>query len=155
MLRLHFINVGDGDAILVEELREGSAFRMLVDTGREDVGGEPGSLRRTAAEYLAELGITGLDALVVTHLHEDHFGGTAALAEKFSIGTVYSGFFPCLPVASIARTGAEEKTVRGLMDCLEQWASCTEKLTAHGCRLCQVEETAVLSLAPRLEAELI
>ena len=36
MLRLHFINVGDGDAILVEELREGSAFRMLVDTGRED-----------------------------------------------------------------------------------------------------------------------
>ena len=53
MLRLHFINVGDGDAILVEELREGSAFRMLVDTGREDVGGEPGSLRRTAAEYLA------------------------------------------------------------------------------------------------------
>ena len=155
MLRLHFINVGDGDAILVEELREGSAFRMLVDTGREDVGGEPGSLRRTAAEYLAELGITGLDALVVTHLHEDHFGGTAALAEKVSIGTVYSGFFPCLPVASITRTGAEEKTVRGLMDCLERWASCVEKLTAHGCRLCQVEETAVLSLAPRLEAELI
>ena len=64
MLRLHFINVGDGDAILVEELREGSAFRMLVDTGREDVGGEPGSLRRTAAEYLAELGI-GLKSMSV------------------------------------------------------------------------------------------
>lgn len=155
MLKLHFINVGDGDATLVEELGDERAFRLLVDAGREDVGGAPGSLRRTAAAYLAELGITRLDVLVVTHLHEDHFGGTAALLEGVSIGTVYSGFFPCLPVAPMVQTGTEEKTVRGLMDCLKRWAACTEMLTARGCRLRQTEETAVLSLAPGLEAELI
>lgn len=155
MLRLHFINVGDGDAILVEELGAGRAFRMLVDAGREDVGEAPGSLRRTAAAYLAELGIHRLDALVATHLHEDHFGGIAALPEEMSIGTVYSGFFPCLPAVPPVRTGAEEKTVRGLMDCLERWAACTEMLAARGCRLYQAEETVLLALAPGLEAELI
>lgn len=155
MLKLHFINVGDGDATLVEELGEGRAFRMLVDAGREDVGEAPGSLRGTAAAYLAELGITRLDALVVTHLHEDHFGGIAALPEGISVGTAYSGFFPCLPVASMVRTGAEEKTVRGLMDCLERWTACTEMLAARGCRLYQAEETALLALTPELEAELI
>lgn len=155
MLKLHFINVGDGDATLVEELGEGRAFRMLVDAGREDVGEALGSLRRTAAAYLAELGIARLDALVVTHLHEDHFGGISALPEKFSIGTGYSGFFPCLPAVPLMRTGAEEKTVRGLMDCLERWAACTETLAARGCRLYQAEKTAVLALAPGLEAELI
>ena len=51
MLRLHFINVGDGDAILAEE--GGDPFRLLVDTGRRDVGEAPGSLRCTAADYLA------------------------------------------------------------------------------------------------------
>lgn len=155
MLKLHFINVGDGDAILVEELEAGYAFRMLVDAGREDVGEAPGSLRRTAAAYLAELGIARLDALVVTHLHEDHFGGIAALPEHVSIGTVYSGFFPCLPALPLLRTGTEEKTVRGLMDCLERWSACTERLAARGCRLCPVEGTTRLSLTPGLEAELI
>lgn len=150
MLRLHFINVGDGDAILAEELGEGRTFRLLVDAGRADVGPDP--LGRTAAAYLRERGIGRLDALVVTHLHEDHFGGAAALAEEISIDTVYSGFFPCLPVAPLARTGMEEKTVRGLMDCLERWAEITERLAARGCRLAQVGEAVSLALTPRLGA---
>ena len=85
MLRLHFINVGDGDAILVEELREGSAFRMLVDTGREDVGGEPGSLRRTAAEYLAELNasVFVMDSghVILSALPPEKFGAEAENTE--------------------------------------------------------------------------
>ena len=35
MLRIRFLNVGDGDAILIEELSAGRAFRMLVDAGRQ------------------------------------------------------------------------------------------------------------------------
>lgn len=153
MLRLHFINVGDGDAILAEE--GGDPFRLLVDTGRRDVGEAPGSLRCTAADYLAALGVTRLDALVVTHLHEDHFSGLSGLLERVSIGTVYAGFFPCLPVVPLARTGMEEKTVRGLMDCLEQWTAMTAALRRRGVCLRSVEETAALSLTPRLQGEIL
>ena len=39
MLKLHFINVGDGDAALVEDWGpDGRVFRLLVDAGRRDVG---------------------------------------------------------------------------------------------------------------------
>lgn len=142
MLELHFINVGDGDAVLIKERERGEAFRMLVDTGREDVEAFPGSRRLTAAAYLKERGIARLDALVVTHLHSDHFGGLSALLETVEIGDVYSGFFP--PAGRTVRTGTEEKTVRSLLDCLDQWTELTARMKEAGCRLHPVEETRPL-----------
>lgn len=155
MLELHFINVGDGDAILVECREEGGVFRLLVDAGRADVGAYPGSRRLTAAEYLARRGIFRLDVLLVTHLHSDHFGGIGALLETVEIGTVISGFFPCPPAGRMVRMGVEEKTVRGLLDCLEEWAALTERLRAKGCRLCPAEETLRLLPPIRLEGTVI
>lgn len=145
MLKLHFINVGDGDAVLIEERGGGEVFRLLVDAGREDVETFPGSQRLTAAAYLRERGIARLDALVVTHLHSDHFGGLSALLETMEIGDVYSGFFPA--GGRTVRTGTEEKTVRGLLDCLDQWAELTGRLREAGCRLHPVEETMPLLLS--------
>lgn len=155
MLFLHFINVGDGDAVLVEEKTDGRVFRLLVDAGRPDVEAYPGSLRQTAAAYLRERGIGRLDAVVITHLHVDHFGGLSALRKEAAIGAVWSGFFPCLPSQEIVRTGMEEKTVSGLMDCLERWAEDAAALTAGGCSLYQVEGTLRLDPSPRLRVEII
>ncbi|MFV0412087.1 MAG: hypothetical protein ACK5L3_02310 [Oscillospiraceae bacterium] len=54
MLTMEFINVGYGDAVLVEETCPGGrVFRMLVDCGDTTPGAfYPGSQRTTAAEYL-------------------------------------------------------------------------------------------------------
>lgn len=148
MLELHFINVGDGDAALMEYTGPGGPWRLLVDTGREDVGTFPGSRRTTAADYLRRRGVTRLDALVVTHLHIDHFGGLARLLDEVELGCVVSGFFPCLPVVGAARTGTEEKTVRGLLECLEAWAEDTARLTALGVPLCPAEGASLVLPAP-------
>jgi competence protein ComEC len=72
------INVGYGDAVLLEEPRdEGTVFRMLIDggsaKGAEFCNNATGRIR--AADYLARAGITELDVLAFTHIHEDHICG--------------------------------------------------------------------------------
>ena len=64
MLKLHFIDVADGDSILIELTEGPLSFRMLVDTGHRQVAPAAGSHRRTALAYLRQLGIHRLDAVV-------------------------------------------------------------------------------------------
>ncbi len=84
-LAVHFIDVGQGDATLVVTPR-GRA--VLVDTGggREwadfDVG------ERVVVPYLRHYGVTGLDYLILTHGHQDHAGGAAAVAAALPVRTL-------------------------------------------------------------------
>lgn len=59
--RIVVLDVGQGDAILVQD----GIHAVLVDTGPDDAV--------TAA--LARNHVLGLDAVVITHLHDDHYGG--------------------------------------------------------------------------------
>ena len=75
-LQLHFIDVGQADAILVSS----QGKHMLVDGGNV----EDSSLVYT---YLKNHNVSHLDYVVCTHAHEDHVGGlsgalTAASASK-------------------------------------------------------------------------
>jgi competence protein ComEC len=78
--RLTVLDVGQGDAILLES-RTGA--RMLVDGGPD-----PGRL-------LVELDARvppwdrRLDIVVLTHPHEDHVAGLAALLDRYAVRTVY------------------------------------------------------------------
>jgi competence protein ComEC len=58
----HFIDVGQGDATLLE----GEGFAILIDAGRH-TGNE-------VVPYLQSIGISRLDLFILTHPHADHIG---------------------------------------------------------------------------------
>lgn len=156
MLELCFINVGDGDAILIEDREDGRVFRMLVDAGRRDVGRSPGSLRRTAADYLREKGIARIDVLIVTHLHTDHFGGLEQLLAEVRVDRVYAGFFPSRPDARAASEPDAQKSVRGLIECLNEWGADVAAMLGMGCVLHTAAGTLRgISFTKRLKADII
>lgn len=87
-MKLTFVNVGYGEAILVEcpdPLRPRGAFVMVIDGG----SGEPGEYRDRAsgrvplAEYLSAQGLDHIDVMVGTHIHEDHLSGLVPLLEPW------------------------------------------------------------------------
>lgn len=84
-LMITFINVGQGDAVLVQS-PEG--HNLLVDAGGSQPGGlsgyDPG--RRVVVPYLIRRGIRHLDLLVCTHPHSDHIGGVPAVLESIQVG---------------------------------------------------------------------
>ena len=93
-LKIHFINVGYGDAILLEApcSRE-NIFRILVDTGsgkKEEYSCDDAHIMVT--DYLREKGVEELDILILTHPHEDHIGLAEQLNELIRIRKVIVNF---------------------------------------------------------------
>lgn len=92
-----FINVGYGEAILVEapdpSCRD-DMFVMMIDGGSgEDAeydGNDTGRIR--AAEYLEKRGIRHIDLMVNTHIHEDHTSGLLPVAERWRPGALWQPF---------------------------------------------------------------
>lgn len=76
-LEVHFIDVGQADAILV---KQGSSA-MLVDAGNN----EDADL---VVQYLKNQGISKLDYVIGTHPHEDHIGGLDAVIRTFQVGKI-------------------------------------------------------------------
>ena len=79
-MTLTFVNVGYGEAILVEcpddRLPDGR-FTMLIDGGSAEAAEYAGSHsgRIPAADYLRRRNIRALNLVVSTHIHEDHVCG--------------------------------------------------------------------------------
>jgi competence protein ComEC len=77
-LRITFLDVGQGDATLIQ--RRGTA--ILFDTGPHD---------GPIVSRLRHAGVRRLDLLVVTHAQEDHDGGAAAVLRAVPVATVLDG----------------------------------------------------------------
>ena len=79
---LSFINVGQGDAMLVR-----SPFRsgdVLIDTGKP-------SQKNNVFTFLEAKGIRTLNTLIITHADSDHSGNQEAITEAFSPHRVITG----------------------------------------------------------------
>lgn len=74
---VHFIDVGQGDCILVSAGRE----NILIDCGEYD---EAPKVRN----YLDSYGVKKLDYVVCTHPHSDHMGGMGYIINNFKVGKV-------------------------------------------------------------------
>lgn len=81
--RVSVIDVGQGDAILVE-LPDRTT--LLIDAGPRTATFDAGE--RTVVPFLRRRGIASLDLLVVSHLHADHMGGFSAVAEGIDVHRV-------------------------------------------------------------------
>src|SRR5699024_3951709 len=74
-MHVHFIDVGQGDSILIETPSEKS---ILIDGGPPEAG-------QKVIAYLNEKDIDQLDLLIVTHPDIDHIGGLLDVMQNISI----------------------------------------------------------------------
>jgi competence protein ComEC len=70
-LRVHFVDVGQGDAVLIQSP---SGQNVVYDAGEN-----PDRMR----DYLSGLGISQVDLVVASHNHADHIGGLPEVLRSF------------------------------------------------------------------------
>jgi len=128
-MKLTFVNVGYGEAMLIEcpdpNCVDGT-FVMIIDGGsaesEEYIGSTSG--RVPFSEYLAERGIRHIDLMVNTHIHEDHLCGLLPVVRRI----VPSAYWRALDAeglrlkkldVSLAETVSQRKFLCALNDCYE------------------------------------
>ncbi len=79
-IKVHFIDVGQGDCTFIE-LPNGQT--MLIDAGNPGDGGMIINYIKNIFEY------DEIDFVVATHPHDDHIGGMAEVISRFDVGVMY------------------------------------------------------------------
>jgi len=90
-LEVNFINVGEGDCILINTP---NTLNILIDGGGTpqsdfDVG------RKIVIPYLRRKGIGEIDLLILTHPHIDHLEGLLPLLREIKVNRVLDSGLPC------------------------------------------------------------
>ncbi len=75
-LRVHFVDVGQGDSILIQTP---NGQTILIDGGETNTG---------IVQYLQSLGIQRIDLMIATHPHSDHIGGLVQVLHAFPVAKV-------------------------------------------------------------------
>jgi beta-lactamase superfamily II metal-dependent hydrolase len=82
-LMVHFIDVGQGDSILIQA--PGGELG-LIDGGEADSG---------VVQYLQRLGIAHLNLIIATHPHSDHIGGLVQVLNAIPVDKVITNGVSC------------------------------------------------------------
>ncbi len=94
-LEVTILDVGQGDSLFVVSpagrtmlIDGGGAFQGFPDR-EEHLGPDPGE--DAVSPYLWSRGFKKLDVVALTHAHQDHIGGLAAILENFPVGRLWIG----------------------------------------------------------------
>ncbi len=98
---VHFVDVGQGDAVLLEADGEFA----LIDAG-------PPEAADGVVSYLESAGVQSLRYLVMSHPHADHIGGMQAVAEKFAVQQV---LLPDLAQAPLPTSAVLENLLNAML----------------------------------------
>lgn len=89
-IELHFIDVGQGDSILIRT-RDGD---YLMDTGGSLMESSFDVSKNITLPYLEKLGINRLRAIIITHFHKDHSQGIPILVENLKVDNIIASYIP-------------------------------------------------------------
>ena len=128
LARVHFLDVGQGDSILIEV----GGQTMLIDAAEADQA-------ENINAYLEAQGIQKLDYVLGTHPHADHIGGLKSVIEHFEVGQIY------LP--KVAHTTS---TYQGLLKAIQNKGQKVHTAKA-GVTVCQGEGYKAEILSPQQE----
>ena len=168
MLALDFINVGNGDSILIREIYDGRQdFAMMVDFGhdclvRDDHPGEldPRSRRIYAGDFLRKLGVEHLDLALATHFHRDHIGGLGRVLDAVTVGEFVTTYLPPENVPDLEPLRPDNglpKAAKNALLCIQLY---TRALQTHPGRIERFHllpgtETVSLQLTPALRMDIL
>ena len=102
-IKVHFIDVGQGDAALVVTPH---GHAMLFDTGgTRDTAFDIGA--RVDLPYLHHYGVRSVDYIFLSHAHEDHAAGAGAILSRMPVKHVYTADEGTAAYARSMRLGDE------------------------------------------------
>lgn len=81
----HFINVGQGDAILI---RFADGTDIMVDAGSSTSGLD--SIRTDMLAYLEDIGLDAIDYMIVTHPDTDHYNMAKNVFDAYDVKKIYA-----------------------------------------------------------------
>ena len=115
---VHFIDVGQGSCVLIQQGEQG----ILIDSGED-------SYSERVSDYVLSCGVESFSYVIATHPHSDHIGGLDEIIESYTVSEVV---MPCVAESYVPDSGVYNDFI-GAIDSKKltvNYADVGEKLTA-------------------------